>query len=92
MLENHEKVIQNKIIFELNERNKTASVVGNDYASGDILIPKSIIHTDQHFIVTCLKEKSFRMTQTIRSINFPSDSELKTIEKETFSESTIENI
>ena len=85
-------VIQNSIIYSLDVQNEIAEVIGNKDANGEIFIPYSIICLKKRFIVTSILQNSFKNSQTIRSINFPDNSKLKTIEKESFANSTIESL
>ena len=44
MIKNHSEIIKyDKLIFSINEEDKTASVVNNDNASGDVLNSKIYI-------------------------------------------------
>lgn len=74
------KVKENNLIYELNEVEKIASLIGNDLVDGNILIPKSIIHENQEFFVTSIKNASFANNSEIESISFPPDSEVQAIE------------
>ncbi|KAK8844354.1 hypothetical protein M9Y10_024568 [Tritrichomonas musculus] len=81
-----------KLIFALNEKEKTCCLIGNDNASGDIFIPKAITYKSQEFIIASINEGSFRDANEIRSIRFSADSEIRTIKKEAFESSSIEHI
>ena len=83
---------QNKIIYALNKESMTAGVIGNDLAYGNIFIPKSITYENQNFIITSINEGSFKFQKLIRSISFPADSEIRTIENESFAYSSIYSI
>lgn len=39
-----ERIMKNNLIFSINNKEKTAYVIDNDKASGEILIPRSILH------------------------------------------------
>ena len=77
-------VKEGNLIFALNEEDKTAFLINNDSAADNILIPRSVKYGTQEFIITSIKENSFRYSLLIKSIQFPSDSELFTIGKEAF--------
>lgn len=64
----------NNLIFILNLDQKTADVVCNDNASGEIYIPKSIIFKSQSYIIKCINKEAFKNSK-ITSILFPADSE-----------------
>lgn len=81
-----------KLIFALNEKEKTCYLIGNDNASGDIFIPKAITYKSQEFIIASINEGSFRDANEIRSIRFSADSEIRAIKKEAFESSSIEHI
>lgn len=84
---------QDGLIFMLKEEDETADVIGHDDdVKGDILIPRSIICESKEYIINGLLKDSFNNSRSIRSIRFPSDSELQIIESGTFSESNIESI
>lgn len=85
------KVEQNNLIYALNEKNKTAYLIGNDKVRGDILIPRSIIYDYQEFTIKIICADSFKAS-LIKSIKFPPDSELEIIEKNAFFNSDIEKI
>lgn len=79
-----ESIKQNKLIYTINEEDKTASVVNNDDARGDVYIPKSINYNNQNYNVIRIKEGSFRNNKSIYSLNFPNDSFVQKIEKDSF--------
>ena len=59
---------------------------------GDIIIPRSITYEGYSFIVTNIEENAFKYSQTITSIQFPADSEIKYINWEAFNKSSIEKV
>lgn len=79
------------IIYDLNVQCKTACIVDNKNASGDIFIPKFIQHKSQNFSVVSIKNRSFEKA-AIKSIEFANDSDVYLIEKDSFINSTIEKI
>ena len=88
----HERKIitKDKLSYELNYEDKTANVVNNEQASGQIFIPRSIEYGQDKFVVKIIKQKSFENSNTIKSIKFMLNSEVNVIEKEAFLNSTIE--
>lgn len=72
------------LVFELNPSDLTAKVIRSPAASGIIMIPRSIFHESQEFIVKSIGKKSFKGSFTINSIDFPEDSEVKIIEEQAF--------
>lgn len=79
------------LIFSLNKEENTADVIGNDSAKGDIIIPKTIKYINQEFTVTTIKESSFQKSQ-VRSIQFPADSEVRTIERGSFASPLLKSL
>ena len=79
-------------MYSIDEQTKTASVVSNNSPNADIFIPRSITHNSQEYLVTCIRSESFRNSIQLKSIRFPPDSELKTIEENAFFNSSIESL
>ena len=93
MIKNNSEIIKyDKLIFSINEEDKTANVINNDNASGDVFIPKFIILNNQEYNVVSIKEGAFRNTKSLYSLNFPADSKVEKIEKDVFTFSSIESI
>ncbi|KAK8895265.1 hypothetical protein M9Y10_023707 [Tritrichomonas musculus] len=90
-LEEVQEVLENKLLFRLNEEDKVAKIIGNYSTQSDVFIPRSIIHKGCEYIVTCIAEDSFKNSNNF-SVQFAPDSELRTIEKNAFTNSTIERI
>ena len=86
------EIKKNKLVFILYNEDQTAGVISNDDASENVTIPKSVEYEDQEFKVTSILKYSFKNSKTIKSIYMPQDSELQTIEKESFAYSTIERL
>ena len=84
---------QGKVIYELNEVDKTATVIGLDFFQPlkNIFIPRLIIHETQEFVVTIIRNKAFSCSE-IKSIQFAQDSEVQIFEEEAFNLSNIETI
>lgn len=79
------------MIYAINEEDKTASIV-NDDARNYVYIPKSINYNNQNYNVIRIKEGSFRNNKSIYSLNFPNDSFVQKIEKDSFTFSSIESL
>ena len=74
----------NDIYYQINEEEKTASIIKNDEKSNNILIPRFINHESKEYLITRISENAFEETCNINSIEFSSDSSLLTIEKNSF--------
>lgn len=85
------KVTIGDIIYLINEEKKTAGVGGSISESKEILIPYSIIYGTQEYVITSILNSSFKNLE-IKSIQFPTNSQIHTFEKESFSNSMIESI
>lgn len=87
-------VIRDNLIYSLNMDNKSASVIGEEKKGSkkDIIIPRSIIYEEKEFIITNISQKSFYERRDLRSVHFPSDSEILIFEESAFDSSSIEEI
>ena len=83
---------QNELSFELDNTNLTAVIVNSSEASGDIFIPRSVNYQSQDYIITKIGEKAFSNSAHLKSINFPKDSELRSISKNAFYSSNISTL
>lgn len=86
------KIEQDKLIYELDENEKTASIVDNNSASGDLFIPLFIKHNTDEYLITKISEDAFKHLMTITSVRFPENSQLQVISKNAFRYSSIESI
>ena len=92
-MNNHSEIVKfNKLIYSINEEDKTASVVNNDNANGDVFIPKLINFNNQEYNIISIKEGAFRNLKSIYSLSFPFDSKVEKIEKDVFTFSSIESL
>lgn len=73
------------------KKEKTAEIINNNFACGDVFIPRSIKHNNQEFIVIGILDNSFAQSK-IMSIQFPSDSEIRIIGKNAFKSTSLTNI
>ena len=87
----NEEIEQNNIVYSINFETKTASVIRSPKADGDIIIPKSIKYKTFEYIVKSISKRAFIVSK-IKSLQFPTDSELQTIENKAFMYSSIESI
>ena len=70
-------VLENGINLELNQNTNTAKISFSIKAKGDILIPNYVENKSRKYIITCIKEESFRDNKAIKSITFTKESSLK---------------
>lgn len=78
--------------YLINEKERTASVTKSELAKGEIIIPYSIIHNSIEYVVTSILEGAFTCSYTISSIQFASNSQVQTIEQNSFFNSSIQRI
>ena len=88
MMKINTKVEHSNIIYLLDMEKNTASIIGNNSAKGNIIIPKSIKYESNEYIIKSISKLAFVSTE-IESVEFSSDSEIQTIEGEVFSNSFI---
>lgn len=79
------------IVYSVNGEDKTAKITCCKSIETEIIIPRSIIYGKTEYTIISILEKSF-FKSPIKSIQFPYDSMLQTIEKNAFSESSIEKL
>ena len=84
-------IIRDDILYEINETEKKASIIGTDSARGDILIPRTIKYKTHEYTVTKILKGSFSKSQ-VKSIQFPSDSALRAIEENSFDYSELTSL
>lgn len=78
--------------YQINQHNHTANVIGTIFQSEDILIQRSVRLQDQDYIILSIGTGAFSKNSTIKTVRFAENSELRTIEKESFSSSSLEKI
>ena len=49
----------NTILYQLNETNKTTSVIGYKFEKGDLFIPLSVYYESQEYIITSISDRAF---------------------------------
>lgn len=79
-------------MYSIDEQAQTASVALNNSPKENIIIPRSITHNFQEYIVTCISSESFRNSSQLKTLRFPPDSELLTIQENAFINSSIESL
>lgn len=92
LIDQNEIIIEKNLLFVLNNEEKIASVVGNESAEGDIIIPRSIKYKKQEYLITCIMKDAFESSDIINSIRFPNDSEIRIIERAAFANSSIKSL
>ena len=90
--QNNEIIIIKNIIYALDNETKSAQVIGNEDANGNIFIQQFIEHKSRKFVVAKISQGSFKNSSMICSIILPVNSQIKTFEKDVFSNSTIESL
>lgn len=84
---------QEGIIYLFDFEKRIAKVI--DYIieiiNGDIIIPRSIVYKSAEYIVICISENAFKNSD-VQSVQFPTDSQIQTIEIRAFFESQIQSL
>ena len=88
-LKEKNEICQDNFIYNLDQKNLAAYLIGNNSARSDILIPSYIMHKQSKYIVVSI---SFQNCKTIKTVRFASDSKLQIIEENSFKFSKIESI
>lgn len=78
--------------FELNDDNKTGKVVSSPQVSGHIVIPKIVTNGGREYIITSIGREAFLHNKDIIDIDFPENSEVKTIYPRAFAFSSLRKI
>lgn len=80
------------LCYLLDENEKTASVTTSPLAKGDIIIPRVIINNSNEYIITSVLESAFRNLNTITSVQFAPNSEVRMIGKNAFRSSKVTKV
>lgn len=83
---------KDRLIFSIDEEEKTASLIKGDSARGDIIIPRFIKPESQEFLITSIQSSCFKYSTMIKSIKFAPDTELQKIGNAAFPRSTVKHI
>ena len=86
------RIIENDLIYTINEENKTAGVLRKSSNQSNIFIPRSIKYEGEDFIITFIHTGAFKNSQSTKSIQFSEDSDLQIIDKEAFCDTSITNV
>lgn len=87
-----QKVIQDGLSFIINTEEKTAEIFQNLTGKSGILIPYSVKHESDEYIVTSIHEKAFARSKTAQTVIFPENSKIKLFEKNSFAYTLLEKI
>lgn len=87
----NEPLYKDGILYTINEKEKTASLVGTDTIRKKLLIPRYIVHKSNKYIVTSISKEAFR-NMSFDDIRFANNSELRTIKSKSFNYSNIKRI
>ena len=74
------------------KQNLTATIVHSPDAAGDVFIPRSVKHKFKQYIVIRIDDEAFYQNSKIESLSFANDSELESIGKEAFYDSSIKRL
>lgn len=85
-------IVEDGIVFALNENNLTASVAKTFETNEDIFIKRHIKYNYHNYLIININGGSFKYNNTVRSITFPEDSELFSIGSNAFIWSSLESI
>lgn len=83
---------QDGLLYELNEENHTATIVGSKYDLRKIIISRSVKYQQNEYIIISIGKLSFAYHNNIRSIKFSKYSELQIIDDKAFSHSSLKSI
>lgn len=86
------EIIQNDLVFALKKGENTAKVIGSISSCSNIVIPHSIDYESVKYVVKSISQNSFKDSKSIKKVLFANDSELTTIKKNAFADSTIETL
>lgn len=82
--------VKGGLVIKLNN-DYTASVTKSPKATGNVFIPRQVIHDKKNYLITSLGKNAF-YENNIDAITFPEDSEIITFEKDCLSYSKIKKI
>ena len=76
----------------LSKPDLTAKIVRSPDASGDVFIPRTIKHKFKQYVITRIDDEAFYQNSKIESLSFAHDSELVSIGKEVFYDSSLRRL
>lgn len=85
-------ILNTGLLYELNENDLTAKIIGCQTTDQIIIIPRSVFHQSHEYIITNISKGSFKQNKSVITIKFPEDSELRSISKGAFYDSNIKEI
>lgn len=83
---------QNELSLKLNNSSFTAVITNSEKNMNSISIPISVNYQSQDYVITSIGNKAFMQNYQIESVYFPENTELLTIGKYAFSESSLKSI
>lgn len=84
--------LDNGLSFQLDKNNFTARAISSPRVKGNVFYPKSISYKSCEYTITSIGKNVFKNNFCIYSIDFSEDSELRTISRKAFSNSSVESI
>lgn len=90
-IETNKKIRQEGLVYSINEEEKTASVIRYKSKKKELIIPRSIEHESNEYLITSISKYAFDSSK-VKSISFAYNSELRTIEEDAFVGSLITKI
>ena len=82
----------NSMVFKIDETNKTASLFKVNQKLDHIIVPKTVKHKLNAYLVTSISNLGYQFYSNIKTIEFEEDSSVNTIYGCSFSRSNIEEI
>ena len=83
---------ENGLTFELDTKDFGAKIINSPKARGIVFIPRSINYEFNEFKIKSINKNSFKNNINIKSIEFPDDSEIQSIDSGAFADSSIESL
>lgn len=84
--------LDNKLEVELDDSNQTAKVVESPNASGNVVVPKSVNHSNKEYIIKSIEECAFADNEKIESLSFANDSAVSVIGGSVFLQCSIKSL
>ena len=87
----NKRIDQGNLVYSINLKEKTASVIDQKNFKKNIIIPRSVNYESNEYTITSISKRAFLFSQ-IGTVQFSPDSRIQTIEPEAFFFSTIQCI